>query len=412
MHAIGNDKKNFIKKLFEPFFEIEYRFDRVVIYIFERQIFNFYTGFIKNDLLKLKYFWRVLILRLLAKRRKIKVAFWYYEPEKWGSIIGLYREFEKSPHFEPIIYLTCPSIPFENITQKELMDENCKFLDNQNVKYEKLYDIKDEFLPIDDFKCDIIFYQQPWSINKKQSVMRSAKFALPCYIPYCFYSLKSNANYFMGFHGRMWKYFVETDFHKKEYQKDYKAKNCEALGSVKLDCYKSINMEQAQKHWKSKDKKRIIYAPHHSIQGDNWHCMSTFLKNGKFILDFAKNHPETEWIIRPHPALKDRLLKHRYMSLKEIDNYFNEWENIGSISKSEDNYYEQFITSDCLITDSISFLSEYLPTRKPVLHLRNSYQKDEYNDLLKKITEDYYKIYTNDEFEKVFEEVVVNGKNR
>ena len=52
---------------------------------------------------------------------------------------------------------------------------------------------------------------------------------------------KTYYNYFYGFHGLLWKYFVESDLHKKYYKKVYNAKNCQALGSCKLDNYKFIN---------------------------------------------------------------------------------------------------------------------------------------------------------------------------
>lgn len=409
-NAIKKYKNLFIDKLIEPVYELEKRQNRIVLYLFERQVLNIFTGNIERNTVRIKYFLRLLKLRLF-KRRKIKVAFLLYELEKWTSQ-ALFDELQNSKYFEPVIYITCPATPRENITNEEIMIRNIEFFKSKNMPYEELYNIEENtFKDIEDFKADIIFYQQPWAIKGSQRVALSIKFALCCYIPYCFYSLKSPVNYFFGFHGKMWRYFVETPLHLEEYKKEYGARNCVALGSVKLDNYKIIDKDHAEKYWKTKDKKRIIYAPHHSFDGDRWHCMSTFLKNGKFILDFAKSHPETEWIIRPHPAFKDRLLRYDIMTPDEADEYFKEWSEFATISESTDNYYEQFITSDCLITDSISFLSEYLPTGNPVLHLRNENQKDEYNDLLKKITNDYYKIYSNEELKNTFEEVILNGND-
>ena len=214
----------------------------------------------------------------------------------------------------------------------------------------------------------------------------------------------SDFNYFSGFHGKMWKYFVETPFHKEEYEKEFNAKNCIALGSIKLDNYEIINKEKYQK---DDNKKRIIYAPHHSFDSDTGHNCATFLENGDFILNLAKNHPETKWIIRPHPEFYDRLLKTNKKTKTQIDEYFLEWEKIGTISKPTDNYFEQFILSDCLITDSISFLAEYLPLDKPLLHLRNKNQKEKFNSLIEKIISSYYQIYSNNELEEIFNNVVL-----
>ncbi len=406
---IQNTIKNYnyllIKKLIEPIFELEQRTDRTVFYLFEKQILNIYTGSIKNSILRFKYFCRILKLGFLAKFRKLKVAFWYYEPEKWTSVESLYRKFEQSKYFEPVVYLTCPAQPFTHITQKDLTEQNIKLLESKNIKYKKIYDVEnDDFLPIEENKCDIIFYQLPWMIKNNQNVITSAKFALVCYVPYCFYSLKTNDNYFRWFHKNLWIYFVETPYHKKEYEEEFGANNCVAIGSTKFDNYKNLNIKKT-------DKKTIIYAPHHSIEGHNRARTATFMENKDFILELAKKHPEFNWIFRPHFALKDRLLKYNAMKQDEIDKYWSDWEKVGIISKSTDNYYEQFMLSDCLITDCMSFLSEYLPTGNPVLHLRSEHQIEQFNDLLKKITDSYYKIYTNEELEKTFNEVIIQGND-
>ena len=68
----------------------------------------------------------------------------------------------------------------------------------------------------------------------------------------------------------------------------------------------------------------------------------------------------------------------------EINNYFSEWEKIGKIYPTGD-YYELFSHSDCLITDCISFLAEYLPTGKPVIHLRKENQYKELSNKYEKI---------------------------
>lgn len=70
-----------------------------------------------------------------------------------------------------------------------------------------------------------------------------------------------------------------------------------------------------------------------------------------------------------------------------------------------------FAGSDYLITDCISFLSEYLPTGKPVIHLRKDKYIEEFNDLLNVITDSYYKVYNNDMLLSVFNDVIVNNND-
>lgn len=402
-------KKLFITKLFEPFIEIENRQTRFVVYLFEKQILNLSKIPFRSIHYNLFYNLILLKLRFVKHFRKIRVGFWVTEESKWAQQL-FFDELKNSKYFEPFIMLSYFKKPQGNESPKEYFSKTKEFFENLGDKvYETFNADIFSFEELQKFKPDIIFYQQPWSISAEQSPSKNYKHSLLCYIPYCFYSMKSYVNYLSRFHGVMWRYFVESNYHKKEYEKIFGATNCKAVGSVKLDNYKIIDKNSLNKYWKTSDRKRIIYAPHHSFN-DGIHEIATFKENGQFILELAKKYPETEWVFRPHPAFIDRLIKHSIMTVEEIENYYNEWENIGSISVGG-NYYEIFEGSDCLITDCISFLSEYAPTSKPILHLRKDNQREIFNDLVSKIDESYYQIYNNGELEHIFKEVIIEGKD-
>ena len=72
------------------------------------------------------------------------------------------------------------------------------------------------------------------------------------------------------------------------------------------------------KNHKEKEKKYVIYAPHWSID-DNRTNYATFEWNGKYILEYAKKHPEIKWIFKPHPSLKLRLETQKIMTNEEIE---------------------------------------------------------------------------------------------
>lgn len=402
-----NDYKNlYWKKLLEPLIEIEFRRNRFVIYLFERQVLNFSTRDLKKIFYNLRYFKHLIKLTLIVKKRRIRVGFWVTETQKWSSLESTYRAFEKSKYFEPFVLLSYFKKERADISKFEFIKDSANFFKTNNIKFFQTYfPESNQYLSLKDFKPDIVFYQQPWSIHENQDLETTSKFALTAYVPYCYYSLNSYVNYLYGFHGILWKYFVETKKHKLEYEKKYNAKNCIAIGSPKLDCYKNLKPLNI---WKT-DKKRIIYAPHHSFN-DNIHEVSTFKENGDFILKLAQSNPDTEWVFRPHPAFLNNIIENKIMAQTEIENYFKKWEDVGSIYTGN-NYYELFNTSDCLITDCISFLTEYLPTKKPVIHLRKDFQYENFNELLTIIIDDYYKVFDNKTLEKIFKEVIIQGND-
>lgn len=411
LKTISDYRLFWIKKLFEPLIEIELRRNRIVVYLFEKQAIIIPNFGIIRAYLNIRYFMHLIKLRFCAKFRKIRVAFFVIEIPKWSSQASLYEALKKSPYFEPYVLFGKVGQFVTGISPEKYLHKGREFFESKGIQYEMAYDIKrGRSIELSKFKPDIIFYQQPWQMNKQHSLLGASNLALIAYTPYCYYSVDSHSNYLPEFHGRLWKYFVESESHKKGYEQKYRAKNCVAVGSCKLDSYKNIDKSKIDTIWKT-DKKRIIYAPHNCFEKENAdYVTATFDKNGDFILELAKSHPEFEWIFRPHPVFRDRVLRDKVKTLSEIENYYSEWEKIGTIYTGGD-YYEMFAGSDCLITDCISFLSEYLPTTKPVIHLRKDEMGQGFNDIVKKITDSYYKVYDNETLERVFNEVVVMGND-
>ena len=155
-------------------------------------------------------------------------------------------------------------------------------------------------------------------------------------------------------------------------------------------------------------KKYVIYAPHHSLKNDTPRC-ATFDKNGWEILEFAKNHPEFSWIFKPHPRFKFAVVANKIMIENEIKNYYNEWSKIGIIH-TDGNYFDIFKQARCMITDSISFLTEFLPTRQPVIHLRSK-DAEEYDIISKQIIDHYYAVYNNNELQEYLNMILIDEKD-
>lgn len=103
--SISNYRMFYIKKLFEPIFEIESRRNRIVIYLFEKQAINLSTHTIINLLLNIRYFKHLCKLRLCANYRKIRVGFWVTEIQKWSSQASLYEALKKVLILNHLYYL-------------------------------------------------------------------------------------------------------------------------------------------------------------------------------------------------------------------------------------------------------------------------------------------------------------------
>jgi len=99
------------------------------------------------------------------------------------------------------------------------------------------------------------------------------------------------------------------------------------------------------------------------------------------------------------------------MTKEEVDSYFETWSSLENAKVSWDgDYFDIFKTSDAMITDCGSFLAEYLPTKKPILHLINK-QSIGYNEVGNKIAKSLYRIENFNELVKVFESVVLKEED-
>jgi CDP-glycerol glycerophosphotransferase (TagB/SpsB family) len=120
--------------------------------------------------------------------------------------------------------------------------------------------------------------------------------------------------------------------------------------------------------WKVADDnlKRIIWAPHHSIEGNNGLLkLSTFLENADSMLDIARKfHEKVQFAFKPHPMLLQVLYNHPKWGKEKTDKYYKEWENGKNTILTTGSYMELFKSSDAMIHDCGSFIIEYLYTKK------------------------------------------------
>ena len=225
-----------------------------------------------------------------------------------------------------------------------------------------------------------------------------SKFALTYYIPYFIPASEQWHEYGLRFHSYLYRHYVPTDLIKEFYSSNMqnRGKSLKVVGHPILDYY--------YLHKEKEEKKYIIYAPHWTVCGDNLR-FGTFDWSGKKILEFAKAHPELNWVFRPHPLLYKFVLTSDFMPEEEINKYYEEWKNIGIVSEGGD-YIELFQKSYAMITDCGSFLTEYFASENPVIHLISD--KFTPNPAISEIDKTYYTAQSIEELYEHLNNVIIN----
>jgi hypothetical protein len=143
-------------------------------------------------------------------------------------------------------------------------------------------------------------------------------------------------------------------------------------GSPKIDNLRR-EAEISKSNWPiSEGKFRVVWAPHHSYS-PHWLNFGVFSKIYLQMLDFAKQHPNIEIVLRPHPFLWGTMTDRNVLSVEELASWRSKWDALPNTYVDEKgSYAELFLATDVLFTDGISFLGEYpLVTGKPTIFFEN-----------------------------------------
>ena len=314
----------------------------------------------------------------LRAGKKLRVLFLVSNCSKWKAQ-SLYEAMVKSREFDPLLAVTyCDDET--HLSDDELqarIDADIGYYERLGDKWVMACDVKTrKVFDLRQFEPDLVFFPVPWGLMGEQRVEKVARHALTCYIPYaleCFDQAKRKSrrfdfNHMANFQLLLWLFTLVSDKYA-EYTKSAHfgfewAGRVVGLGHTALDPF-------AQNQGEEMNGELVIFAPHFSFP---WNGVvpimnhSTFHWSGKPMLEYAKAHPEIKWAFKPHPLLRGRLIENGFMTREEVDAYYRDWEKIG-LACYDGGYANLFKRSRVLITDSGSFLLEYMAIGRPLIRL-------------------------------------------
>lgn len=364
---------------------------------------------------RVRYYFILRRLRRKVKSRPLNVLFLTISHQGW-KYDSLYRLMDEDKNFSPQI-LVCPTVNRGYNEMVKLLDETYCYFSTKNYDVALAYNKgSNEYTDIRKFHPDIIFHTSPYKgqIDSRYYINR-IKHALTCYLSYGIEINPFDWCYALELHQRVWKHFIGI-------QNDIKIikKYCPWAVSNRVvtgyPTYEVITKGSADANaWKNKDNnyKRIIYAPHHTIEGNTGLLhFSTFLEYGEFILELAKKYKDkVQFVFKPHPLLRFNLENHPAWGKERTDAYYRQWEESENTNFVNGIYVDLFNSSDAMIHDCASFMYEYMCTQKPVMFLANAVDKGQYNDLGMVLYESHYKAKTKEDIIRFIEDVVLNGQD-
>ena len=359
--------------------------------------------------LRIRY--RIIFRKYTTFGIPFNVIFLAQLPETWLSVESVYRACEIDNRFNARIIVLPLLRPFSTNRDGNIS----QFFKANNIPF-----VNGDECDITSFEPDLIFVPTPFEEQ------RPPLFQLPtlkhvsrlAYIPYGFEigGHYQQHQFNLPLHNNTWKIFCRSSRHKKLYKKytEIGSRHLVPIGHPKIDKYfekksSPLNiMSLYPEDVFANSQKTIIWAPHFDVRKDNsgW---STFVVYLEKMLELADHFQSILLIIRPHPFLFSTLINNCIFNKSEVEGILKSIANHKNICLYDGHdYMDLFKLADALITDTSSFLFEFIPTKKPVLYLCNPGGPglNEEGDMVSC----YYQAKSGDDIED-FLKMVLNGKD-
>lgn len=314
---------------------------------------------------KLYRYWVTLPRKIetISRKERIKVLFVVSEARSWKSE-ALYLAMKNHERFYPVVGVsTNQSFPQ---AKKGMID----YLIDKGYEY---YDLDAKPASISFINPDLLFYYAPYdSCYSQGHFFYDNLDYVFCGIDYCLAITKHVVHLVHPWFDYCWQFYVEHNdvaIRKKEIL-GYRARNIKVTGVPMQDILLQPK-ECFVDPWKDKTgKKRIIYAPHHSIKGTNGDGIefATFLEFGESIMELANKYSDSITIaFKPHGTLYAKLIK--AWGKEKTEAYYKKWGQMPNTQYEDGDYVSLFKYSDAIIHDCASFIIEYLYMDKPSMFL-------------------------------------------
>lgn len=360
-------------------------------------------------------------LRYIAKNKRrvqnkiedgkaINVIFVVQYIPGWNKLEPVYAKMKQDARFDPVI--VC--VPL-NIQKHKLLDHD----GNDTYKYfvEHGYDAIDalqkdgSWVDLKSLQPDYLFHSRPYNyfMPKCYTSGQIRKYALICNVLYGANLTKNAQNVTLdkNYYRDVYYYFAfdksEQIFYENRFKLGIK------LGIQRCAPYGAIGLEQLLGSKKDKDenskfRKTVLWTPRWST--DPYIGGSNFFNYRDTILDLAKNNQDVLFVLRPHPLMFGNFIKTGEMTeqdVKEFRDYCKHEDNI--VLDESKEYFNRFWNSDLLIADASGIVPEYFVTGKPILYCHSS-AKFEYADYARDIINCCYQIYTKEELQQDFYNII------
>lgn len=310
---------------------------------------------------------------LISQSGRIRCVFLVHHPTAWAAIREIVDVMRHAPDFEPIVM----SLPhrFSILNKLGGEQEVHDMLAAQGYPHIRLRD-EDQHLALEHLKAlapGLVFRQAPWDRHMPDCLSTDKlAFTRLCYVPYGYMTAQIEEHQFdQQLHRLAWRIFCPDEAHLRLHARHGRmiGLNCRVTGYPKFDDLS--RHADTPGDWPlgrpatGPAPYRLIWAPHHSFHND-WLRFGVFDKIAAEMIALARDLPNLQIVLRPHPTLREAMTSASDGS--GLQHFLATWQKLPNTALSTGQEYgDLFAASDAMMTDGLSFFSEYQLFDKPLV---------------------------------------------
>lgn len=326
-----------------------------------------------------------MVARKMARsERRIRCVFLVHAIESWDAQIDVYEAMRCDDRFDPIVASINRIFPGDSTFGGE--EVTSAALDRAGVTHLRL-GMEPSWPALDILRAlapDVIFRQSQWDADIPPAFHTSRiGFARICSVPYGMSivgKFASDDNEVMGavsaksfdqyYHRMAWRVFCETQQTRDYFVQFGHSDPAKFVVSGYPKLARLLKARDEPEKWPiAGDRRfRVIWAPHHSI-GDDWLGFGTFDRIHQDFLHWARECSNVDFVLKPHPALFANAVKNGAMAQEDMDTFLAAWQKLPNCVVELGTYSHLFAASDMMVTDGLSFFTEYPIFQKPLIFI-------------------------------------------
>ena len=325
----------------------------------------------------------------LAARRtgrtgpRIRCVFLVHAIESWDAQIDVYEAMRQDARFDPLVASINRRFPGDAGFGGE--EQTSAALTEAGIPHIRL-GMEPSWPALDILRAlqpDVIFRQSQWETDVPPAFATSRLgFARICSVPYGMSIVGkfspgdrsvggvNEQSYDQSYHRMAWRVFCETE-QTRDYFVQFGHSDPQKFvvsGYPKLARLLRARTEPEQ--WPiaaaGGRRFRVIWAPHYSVATD-WLGFGTFDRIYRDFLALARERSDIDFVLKPHPALFPFAVRAGAVPPQELDGFLAAWQELPNCAVETGTYAHLFAASDMMVTDGLSFFTEYPIFGKPLV---------------------------------------------